>query len=157
MALAPLSSNLGNQLPAPPVAAEVQKTKLRDEFLTFVGLEKQTKLNWDLDGLLRFCDNSLESSVNFYFGNMDEVVQLFPLSNKIESDISDTDSNGNEIYLSCGHVESNLKTENLYEILSLLDDVKNKNISPTHKDGEYWEFSRDNFTIIINSKHLVGL
>ena len=51
-----------------------------------------------------------------------------------------------------GHVEDNLSVSALEQMQSLLSVVQAGAIPPAHVDGEYGEYSYENFTVILPLK-----
>lgn len=53
-----------------------------------------------------------------------------------------------------GHVESNLPFSSLEEMLHVLNAIGARAISPMYMDGDYGEFSVENFTILVPMKNI---
>jgi hypothetical protein len=121
-----------------------------------MGLHKST-LGFNLNGLLELSDWNLENSIDFYLNNLSEIESIFPKINSSSLSQYSSSSSSSNIILSCGHVEANFPFDNLNNMINIINSIINGSLSPSYKDGEYFEFSKDNITIIVSSKQIKNI
>eukprot|EP01124_Arcella_intermedia_P031803 TRINITY_DN7273_c0_g1_i3.p1 TRINITY_DN7273_c0_g1~~TRINITY_DN7273_c0_g1_i3.p1 ORF type:complete len:304 (-),score=74.52 TRINITY_DN7273_c0_g1_i3:52-963(-) len=162
--------NAASQAPAPPSAAEVRSKEggpydeMIFEFTSVLGLNIDTLSNlFDIEKLIELSDFSVENAINLYLTNGDQISALCPPKQKksapkssppTESPFLQPYTMSNEVQLSCGHVEANLPTSSISELSTLMQAISSKTTLPQHIDGNYGEYSFNNYTLIlpINSK-----
>jgi len=128
-----------------PTPAE--KAKM-EEFCTMLGIDKP---NFSVEALMGLCDWDTSSAVDFYLTNSSEVAVMCPPTTTTITQVARSSAPAN-ITLSCGHVECNLPSSAVSEILSLLDFIKSGALPPQHLDGEFGEFSNGNFALMLPLK-----
>jgi len=115
--------------------------------LAIVGLERPS---FDLDAFMEMCNWDVESALNMYFANSDELVSLVGPASTPKPSSQTTVSSGSDVVLSCGHVEANLESQHLQIVLDFIEFIVLGAVTPSHVDGAYGEYVNDNFTLMIN-------
>jgi len=144
--VSPVESNLQKQT---VTSLSIAQKKTITDFCNTLGLTKES-LNFSLETLMELCDWSLEETVNFYLSNFDNIQSLCPPTNFSQKSSSPLNS---KIVISCGHVEANLGVDTLQKLLDMLEFIQLGALPPAYQDGEYGEFSNDNFTLMLPMKH----
>jgi len=130
----------------PPLTS--QQKKAMADFCATLGLS-QNSLDFSLESLMTLSDWSCEDAINFYLSSMDNIVTMCPPQPK--KAIVSTSS---DIRLSCGHVEYNLGVNTLQQLLDMIEFVQLGALPPAYRDGEYGEYSTENFTVMLPMKHV---
>jgi len=120
-----------------------------EDVLGILGLSKDA-INFNLETLLEFWDWSVEETINCYLTNNNTIHLLCPVQSSQNTQNSSPPSN--QIQLSCGHVESNLNSNSLQQLLDMLEFIQNGALAPVFVDGEYGEYSNEYFTLMVPLK-----
>jgi len=136
-------------------------SELSENFLTLLSLDRNS-ISFDAEQLLILCNNSLEEAVNFYLSAPEDVKSLCPVQSESKSNLPISQLNvressypeHNDIVISCGHVEANLNWKNIQQLIDILDVIVAGALPPVMLDGDYGEFSAENFTLLISMKQL---
>lgn len=137
------SSTSTNQGTAPS-SAHATSAKV-EQFIALVGLSRPAPFN--VSALLALADDSVEQAVALYFDAGGDVTGL------VGPAINDVAVATNDIMLSCGHVEANLSVQSLQQLKTALELIRAGVVPPSHVDGEYGEYTVENFTIMLPMKH----
>jgi len=153
------------QTTQPPAVIHPSNVGAVAEFLSILGLTPDSIYQkWDPEKLLSLCDGSVETAINFYLTEGDQLGAICPPKKPSEmaSPAASTTqqkprespylqqyTQNSDLMLSCGHVEGNLPSSALGEMKSIMEFVKLGNLKPSHVDGNYAEYNVQNFTIIL--------
>lgn len=116
-----------------------------DQFIALVGLSRPAPFN--VAALLALVDDSVENAVALYFDAGGDVTGL------VGAAPSDVPAPSSDVMLSCGHVEANLSVQSLHQLKTALELIRAGVVPPSHVDGEYGEYTVENFTIMLPMKH----
>jgi hypothetical protein len=119
-----------------------------EQFIALVGLSKPAPFN--VSALLALVDDSVEAAVGLYFDAGGDVSGLIGGGDGGGGDIPAPSS---EIKLACGHVEASLSAQSLLQVKTALELIRAGVVPPSHVDGEYGEYTVENFTIMLPMKH----
>jgi len=137
----------------PPPLNSSQK-KAIDDFLSALSFSKDS-LNFSIESLMELSSWSTEEAINFYLSNMDSIQGMCPPKTPPRSSNAVvTIPSGNGINLSCGHVEANLGVETLQQLADTVDFIQLGALPPAYIDGEYGEYTNNQFTLMIPMKHI---
>eukprot|EP01103_Thecamoeba_quadrilineata_P011095 TRINITY_DN257_c0_g1_i5.p1 TRINITY_DN257_c0_g1~~TRINITY_DN257_c0_g1_i5.p1 ORF type:complete len:142 (-),score=22.23 TRINITY_DN257_c0_g1_i5:95-520(-) len=124
-----------------------QKQIAKESFISILSLDDFTLLTFSIDTLLELCNWSVEDALQLYLNDPSEISKIAPPH--LTGSSLDELFNNNEVSLSCGHVESNLPSNKLYDLRQLLLSVSSGLIHPKHIDGDYGEYSSDSFNLLL--------
>lgn len=116
-----------------------------DQFIALVGLSRPAPFN--VAALLALVDDSVENAVALYFDAGGDVTGL------VGAAPSDVPVASSDVMLSCGHVEANLSAQSLQQLKTALELIRAGVVPPSNIDGEYAEYTVENFTIMLPMKH----
>eukprot|EP01122_Echinamoeba_exundans_P002929 TRINITY_DN1292_c0_g2_i8.p1 TRINITY_DN1292_c0_g2~~TRINITY_DN1292_c0_g2_i8.p1 ORF type:complete len:270 (-),score=34.17 TRINITY_DN1292_c0_g2_i8:1569-2378(-) len=119
-------------------------------FVAVLGLDRESaQQTFSLSSLMQICDGSLETAIEFYLSNSESISVLCPPEPNIAASPSTQDSLPQGIRLSCGHVEENMAPSALGQAMDLMSFIQAGAVKAQHVDGEYGEFSVENFTLMM--------
>lgn len=127
-----------------PVTAPANSAKI-EQFIALVGLARPAPFN--VAALLALVDDSVENAVALYFDAGGDIAGL------VGPAPSDVPVSSSDVMLSCGHVEANLSVQSLQQLKTALELIRAGAVPPSHVDGEYGEYTVENFTIMLPMKH----
>jgi len=153
--------------PAPTVSpsnqlADFQKAAIQ-EFLSVLSLDSATQRTFNAETLMSLCDWDVTTAIDFYLGSSSEISSLCPPSTSSTASSStpqqpaqivqnQSQATANKIVLSCGHVECNLDSNSVTEVVEFLELVKSGFVEPNSIDAEYGEYSNGNFALMLPLK-----
>jgi len=120
------------------------------QFLEIVGInENEAASSFDIELLLTI-GGSVEGAVEAFFNSDRNELAIMcpPKRSPDQEQVFDT----SELKISCGHVEANLSSNSLEEMLNFLEMIKVGAIAPVSIDGEYGEYTNNTFSIMLPLK-----
>eukprot|EP00026_Physarum_polycephalum_P010577 Phypoly_transcript_10743.p1 GENE.Phypoly_transcript_10743~~Phypoly_transcript_10743.p1 ORF type:complete len:425 (-),score=70.88 Phypoly_transcript_10743:10-1224(-) len=139
---------------------DLQKATI-EEFYAILNLDEATRQTFSAESLMSLCDWDVTSAIDFYLGNSTEIFAMCPPTSTTPSSSLPTASqpqqniyqgNTNKVVLSCGHVECNLESSGVKDIVTFLEMVKQGFVEPTSIDADYGEFTNGTFSIMLPLK-----
>jgi len=138
---------------------EFKQKKIEEFATTMGGSRKEMEKQFNFEQLFSMCDWNVENAIEFYLNNSGEIGSIFPpvrptSAPTAPSPAQQNQFKSNDIRISCGHVESDLPTENILQVKHLMTAVLEGHIPPSSMDGDYGEYSDGKFTIILPTKNI---
>jgi glyoxylase-like metal-dependent hydrolase (beta-lactamase superfamily II) len=143
--------------PTPPTQRlnDVQKATI-EEFYSILNLDEATRQTFSAESLMSFCDWDVTSAIDFYLGNASEIFAICPPTPSSQASSQQIQQNlyqgGNKVVLSCGHVECNLESSNVKDVVTFLEMVKQGFVEPSSIDSDYGDFNNGTFSIMLPLK-----
>lgn len=148
--------------------------KLIDDFCQLTGVSySASSSKFSFDALLQVCNYSLNEMLNMFFmGGVSSISQICPPGSGKPRPPPDAGARGaasvsraapkpekkkvfnapTEVKLCCGHVEAQLSTGAISQILTLLECVGAGAVRPSHIDSGYGEYTNGTFSIMMSLK-----